>query len=396
MIELDGVEYVVKTPAENTQDLVDYVNQYCANNDVRNTDNEVIFVEVNIASPIYLLFWAVGYMVTVVQKLLYSIGRQYSIAASSEKQLLNIASNAGIRRRQPTYTTIRALVFAGEDGACTIDTNLGATITVEGKSYRFKPTFTKVIAAGENSVIILAADTLGALQLNANTITRFDSNVPNFGHMTTSEALPGRDLETLPTLRRRIQRRQDATSSLDRLIQALRGLQGVTACNVFYNTNPTEPIVIGSLSIPARNTAVFVQGYNENIASTYFSYTDRPCVDAAGSITQNFQLLNGQTFPVYILPPATRPVYVQVFTTEEVSDAVKRQIREAIISISMDIDIGDRLTTAQILEKMVVSYKVMGVLVSFEEESGFSYAVTPAPNEIVTFKAENMTVEVGS
>ena len=396
MIELDGVEYVVKTPAENTQDLVDYVNQYCSDSNIRNRDGEVIFIAVNFTSPLYLLFWAVGYMATAIQKLLYSIGRQYSISASSERQLLNLASNAGMSRRGATPTTIRALVFASAGGVCHITTDLGATITVAGKNYRFKPTFAKDIAASESAVIILAADTLGALQLNANAITEFDSDVENFDHMTTAASLPGRDLESLPSLRRRLQLRQNATSSLDRLIQAIRGLAGVTAGNIFYNTNPSDPIVIGSLSVPARQTAVYVQGYNSDIAKTYFAYTDRPCTNDTGSITQNFQLLNGQTFPVYILPPVIRPIYVQVFTLEEVSDAVKAQIREAIISVSIDLDIGDRLTTAAILEKMITEFKVMGVLVSFDDDTGFSYAATPAPNEIITFSASRISIEVGA
>ena len=396
MIELDGIEYVVKTPAENTQDLVDYVNQYCSDNDIRNTDDEVIFIEVNFTSPLYLLFWSMGYMATAIQKLLYSLGRQYSVSASSEKQLLNLVSNAGLKRRPPTPTTIRALVFATAGGTCSITTTLGATVTVGGLNYRFKPTFAKDIPASGSGIIVLAADTLGPVQLNADTITQFDTDVLNFDHMTTAASLPGRDLESLPALRRRLQQRQDATSSLDRLIQALRGLTGVTAANVFYNTNPTAPIVIGTLSVPARHTAVYVQGYNPDIAKTYFSYTDRPCVDGPGSITQDFQLLNGQTFPVYILPPAPRPAYVQVFTVEEVSDDIKARIRNAIISVSIDIDIGDKLTTAAILEKMEPGFKVMGVLVSFNDVTGFSYAVIPSPNEIVTLMSSNITVEVGS
>lgn len=396
MIELDGIEYVIKTPAENTQDLVDYINQYCLDNDTRNSDDEVIFIEVNFTSPIYLLLWAVGYMATAIQKLLYSIGRQYSISASSERQVLTIASNAGIIRRQATPTTIRAIVFASSAGTCSITTAIGATVTVEGKSYFFKPTFAKDIPAGESAVIILAADTLGALQLNANAIAEFDSDVLNFDHMITAPSLPGRDIESIPALRRRIQRRQDATSSLDRLIQSLRGLTGVAACNVFYNTNPTDPIVIGSLSVPARHSAIYVQGYSADIARTYFAFTDRPCTNDTGSITQTFQLVNGQVFPVYILPPVARPAYVKVYVSEDISDAMKTRIREAIIYSFIDIDIGDRLTTAALLEGMVTEFRVMGILVSFDDDTGFSYAITPSPNEIITISASNITVEVGS
>lgn len=394
MIELDGIEYVVKTPAENTQDLVDYINQYCVDTDVRNSQGEVIEIEVNFTSPIYLLLWAVGYMATVIQKLLYSIGRQYSIAASSEKQLLNIASNAGLKRRDPTYTTIRVMAFASDDGTCEITTALKVTIPIEGKNYQFNPTYAVSIAAGQHAVLVLTANVLGSLSLLAGAIVAFDTDVPYLDHLVSEASVPGRDIESIPALRRRLQDRQNLNSGLDRAIQAIRNLAGVVACNIFYNSNSLESVVINGVTIPPRCTTIYVQGYSPNIGKAYFAHIDRASVNTDGAITQTVALLNGQTVNAYILPPVLRPVYIRVYTLEELPDSMQLALKNLIINISIDLDIGDRLTVAQVLEKMTTEYKVLGALTSFASDSGFTYQVVPNANELIYIDKANISVLV--
>ena len=52
MVLLDGIEYEVKTPDENLDDVITYVNDYCAAKDIRNTAGEVIYIEPNEANPL--------------------------------------------------------------------------------------------------------------------------------------------------------------------------------------------------------------------------------------------------------------------------------------------------------------------------------------------------------
>lgn len=392
MIELDGVEYVVKTPAENTQDLVDYVNQYCSDNNIQNSQGDVIFIEVNFASPIYLMFWAIGYLATIIQRLLYSMGRQYSIASSSEKQLLNIASNAGVRRRDPTYTTVRAMAYASNDGACSITTSMVVTIPVDGKNYQFKPTYAVDIPAGQHAVIVLSANVLGALPLLAGAISAFDSPVPYLESLVSEASVPGRDIETIPSLRRRMQDRQNLNSGLDRAIQAIRNLTGVVACNIFYNNNSLETVTINGVDVPPRHTTVYVQGYSPKIAEAYFAHIDRPCVNGAGSMEQGITLLNGQHVSMYILPPVLKMVYVRVYTLEELPDSMQLKLKDLIIQLSIDLDIGDRLAVSQVMEVMTTEYKVLGALLSFTSDAGFTYQVVPGPNELLYINKANISV----
>lgn len=396
MIELDGIEYPVKTPDENTQDLISYVNTYCSDRGITNSLGEVIFIEVNITSPLYLLFWSIGYLATIIQKLLYSIGKQYSISASSEKQLLNIASNAGVRRLPATPTTVRALVTAKSTGTCYITTDLVATINYSGKTYRFSPIYAVNIAASQSAIIVLVAELGGALSLSAGAITQFDTDVENFDSMTSDASLPGRDQETIAALRRRLLARQNATSSIDKAVQALRSLPGVTACNIFYNTNSIDSVFIGTLEIPPRHTAIYIQGYSPDVAKTYFAYIDRPCVNTTGAIEQTITLENGQTFSVYMIPPVIRNAFVKVYTFEEISDAVKASIRTSIINVSVDIDVGSRLAQTQIIEKMLPEYKVIGVELCLTVDGDYGYSIKPEPNEVLTLSNDNISIEVAS
>lgn len=395
MLELDGVEYVVKTPAENTQDLVDYVNQYCQSNNIQNSDGEVIFIEVNMANPLYLLFWAAGYLATIIQRLLYSIGRQFSIAAASEKQLINLALNAGLRRRAATHTTVRAVVYAASTGNCIITPDNKITILVSGKAYVFRPAFSLIVPANESKVLVMKADVTSPLYLGANALTKFDEDISNFGHMYSEAAVPGRNIESLASLRQRLLDRQNVSSSLDLVIQAVRGLEGVTACNIFYNSNLVNPVNVGTITIPPRHMALFLQGYNDNVARTIFSYVDRPFITTGDAIEQQYQLINGQVFSVYMIPPITRLVYIRVYANVDLADKTKLDIKHALMTAALDLDVGSPLSVASLFPRMDPTWQVVGIELSIDEGITYTYTVKPEANEIITMLNDNIDIQVG-
>ena len=114
MLLLDGISYEVKTPDENLDDLVTYVNEYCASHDIKNSLGEVIQIDPNEANPLYQMFRGLSYLTTTLQKLVYSAGCSMSIAESSERQLLNLADIAGIKRTQSTHTIVSGVVDANQ------------------------------------------------------------------------------------------------------------------------------------------------------------------------------------------------------------------------------------------------------------------------------------------
>ena len=211
MVLLDGIEYEVKTPDENLDDVITYVNDYCAAKDIRNTAGEVIYIEPNEANPLYQMFRGFAYLTTVMQKLIYSTGCSMSIAEASERQLLNLADIAGVKRTQATHTIITGVVFANQEGTgavdCVITRDMTITITIAGTDVVFHPAFDLTVPIGESRNSVLRAEQYGSYNISANTLTQFDDPVPGFRSMTTSASTPGQGLETIASLRNRLQRR---------------------------------------------------------------------------------------------------------------------------------------------------------------------------------------------
>ena len=91
MIELDGRSYVVNTPTENAFALLEFVNQFMVDNDVKNKRGEVVQFKISLASPIWLLIIGIGYLATVCQKIMYAVAQAFNIADCSELQVLSLA-----------------------------------------------------------------------------------------------------------------------------------------------------------------------------------------------------------------------------------------------------------------------------------------------------------------
>lgn len=392
MIELDGVQYESRTPLENTQDLVDYVNNYCALHDIKNSRGDVVFIKTNMASPIYLLFWAVGYLASIIQRVLYSLGTLTSVSASSERQLLNLVELAGLRRQQATPTLIRAIVYADETG-CNITTTDTITVTLEGEPILFSPLYAVSIAPNEHGTIVMAANVLGAFNITGSLITEFDSPPDGFGSMVAEDSIPGRNLETIQELRRRLQTRQDSNSGINKAMEAIRNLAGVSGCNIFYNYDNIVDIEVNGVIVPPRQAALYVLGYSPDVAKTYFTYLDRLTVSTSGSTEQTTPLLNGQTVSVHMIPPVIRDIYVLVYVGVELTEDIIAAIKRDIASLSLDLDIARPVNSVEIIDKINDIYKPLGVYVSFSASSGYTYNLEPGPNEICRIMLANITIE---
>src|SRR5574344_910779 len=114
MIDLDGKTFTIKTPTENTETLLNYINSYCSENNIRNSKGELIYISANFTNPLYLILWGLGYFITAIQNLIYSIGKSLNVQEASDEQLLNIADMAGIKRGSASVTTFTAQVRARE------------------------------------------------------------------------------------------------------------------------------------------------------------------------------------------------------------------------------------------------------------------------------------------
>ena len=409
MITLDGIEYDVKTPDENLDDVVTYVNDYCQATDVRNTVGEVIHIEPNEANAFYQMFRGFAYLTTVMQKLIYSAGCSMSIAEASERQLLNLSDIAGIKRTQATRTIIAGVVYANTESAgavpCQITQELTATLTIAGIDVVFHPAFDVTIPIGESRSIVLMAEQYGSYNISANTITQFDDPVPGFRSMATNNSTPGQAIESIAALRARLQRRAAEGTQVERAESAIQNLEGVSMCSIFFNYSPLESTSIPygntSIEVPPRQAILMVQGWSVEpnaIARTFYRYMlcKTAGANVPGAQTQKYITHSNQELEVTIIPPVLQPIYVRIYIKNTLSFEQVDGIKDVICSLAGSLLIGQGLSSADVIYavgKVYTNLTIQGAELSDSGDEGtYSYAKTPAQTAVFFFNVENITV----
>ena len=88
MLELDGDVYpFVKTTKDNTDDIVDFINQYAEEHNIVDAKGNKINIDKNKANTLYMTLFGVGYLATILQRLIRSAADSNSVQNSSAKQL---------------------------------------------------------------------------------------------------------------------------------------------------------------------------------------------------------------------------------------------------------------------------------------------------------------------
>lgn len=409
MLLLDGVEYEVKTPDENLDDVITYVNDYCQENNIKNSAGEVIYIDANEANPLYQMFRGFAYLTTVMQKLIYSAGCAMSLAESSERQLLNISDIAGIKRTKATRTVIAGVVYANLESPeavdCVITQEMTSTIIIAGQEVTFHPAFDVTVPIGESRNIVLVAEEFGSFNISANTITQFDDPVPGLRQLSTGVSTPGQEEETIAALRERLQRRMVDNTQIEKAASAIQDLEGVSMCNIFFNYDPWEPTSVPygdtSITVPPRQALVLVQGWSSDptaIARTFYKYL--MCKTAGegttGAQEQIYETRAGQQLSVWVIPPKQQIVYLRIFIKNVLSYEQIDGIKDAICSMAGSLVIGQSITSVDIIKYVSSIYTnltIQGAEVSLtDDDAGYSYVQTPEATAVFYLAVENITV----
>ena len=391
MLELDGVEYKVQTAEECTSDMLDTINDYCVNNDIHNSKNELVQIDSTPSSILYMILYGLGYLVAILQKLIYNLGCGQSIANASEKQLLNIASECGIQRGSASRTTVSVLIYATEVGACEI--LVSDTVTLNNVSYA--PAFDLTVPASGVGHLILIAQDEGSFVVSEDTMTGFDSTIENLRTFKQYARIPGREQESVASLRERIQRRTYSGTNIDAAEDAIRGLEGVTLCSIYFNDSNSQTITINGISVLPRTALLFVQGYSDKIAETFYQHlscrTNKASVER--TLQQDYVTHSNQVFPVYIIEPKQTACYVQVYISQTVTSVVINEMKDAIMALAKELTSGQELTSQMILKSLdaYTTYGLEGAMVSADNLS-FGYKIVPAADELWVFNSDNILI----
>lgn len=351
MVELDGRSYVVNTPTENAFALLDFINQFMVDNDVKNKKGELVQFKISLASPIWLLIIGIGYLATVCQKIMYAVAQAFNIADCSDQQLLSLTKVARMSRKEGSYTTVVCTATAAATGPCVITTDLETKVTYEGVEYTFHPIYNDTIPAGTSAEVILICTVTGPVYFEAGAITGFDTDPENLESFVSSAPQPGSGIESIASLRTRLMT-NEAISPLAGAEQGINALDGVTKAVVLYNPNYDSDMVLGGKTVPPKKAIVFVQGYSEDIAKEYYRHMAAQTYNDGTARSQDFTLENGQQFTMYYYTPVSVNIYVKVKVPQALTLERKGEIKQAILNLSNSRPIGVNYTTAYIIDSL--------------------------------------------
>lgn len=380
MVELDGRSYVVNTPTENAFALLDFVNQFMVDNNVKDRNGNIVQFKISLASPIWLIIIGIGYMATVCQKIMYAVAQAFNIADCSDQQVLSLAKIARMQRKEGSYTTVVCTATASSEGSCHITTDLEATVTYEGVDYKFHPIYEETIAAGLSAEVILMCSVTGPVYFESGAITGFDTAVENLQSFTSSAPQPGSGLESISSLRTRMMT-NEAISPLTGAIQGINALDGVTKATVLYNPNYDSSMVLGGKTVPPKKAVIFVQGYSDNIAQEYYRHMAAQTYNDGTAREQTATLANGQSFSLYYYSPTAVNLYIRVKVTSAQTAERELEIKNAVVNLSNSREIGVNYTSAYVIDMLNTNLnfpEVTGIEISTD---GTNWSDTTAFNE---------------
>lgn len=403
MIELDGIQYNVRTPQENAEDMLTFINNYCIENNITNTKGELVRIAQNWANPLYMIVYGFSYLASIMQKLIYNVGCSLNIARASDRQLMNIAAIANVKRKAATKTTISCTIFASlssddDPQACHITKDLVITTTYGNNTITFSPAYETTVPIGSSTNMILVCNEEGSYSIPENSLTSFDDPVVGFRRMSTQASVPGQAEESLADLRSRIQERATTSTQLDRAAADITQLDGVTLCNIYFNYSNTSSTMVGTISVPPRQALLFVQGYSDDIARIFYNHLS--CLTAGGdspsSLRQIYTTHAGQELPVYVIQPEVVYPHLVIHLGGQVISEVNLGIKDAIATLCESQKIGQSLTSTAVIAKIREYYPSLdlrGVEMSFQSDGPWSYQVSVPAYQLIGFNIEYMLLD---
>ena len=398
-ISYEGNDYVVNTPTDNAYEILDYVNEKMTELGVTNKDGDIVQFKVSLTSPIWLLIFGIGYMATVLQKIMYAVGKSFSVADCSDQQVLNLAQIAGITRKDGSYSTVNLRVTASKDGDCTVTTDNYVTITYNDEDYYFYPAADVTISAGNTDTVYCIASVTGIVYGAAGVVDAFDEDITNLSSVTNLAVVPGTDVETINNLRSRILS-NDRVSPLTSVITAIGNLTGVVKAGLYYNTNNSTSQTIAGHTVAPRESILFIQGTSSKIAETYYKYLFSPTTnDDSEALTSSYTADNGQVFTVNYYTAEDKNLYIKVKLNTTITAAVETTIRDAIAALSNSLSMGSEYSQAYILQCLADSIPteyqyISGVTLGTDGETYGQY-VQLAQNEIGIINNDDESIVIG-
>jgi uncharacterized phage protein gp47/JayE len=394
---LDGIEYRNNEAFDIAVAMVDYINTYCKARDIRNTAGDIIHIDVNDASIIWLLTLAHAQRDSIIERMLYALGHNFNIAACSDEQLLNIAQIAKVQRKKPSPTTVVISISALPTGDVHITQDVTVTVHTPETELLFSPAYELTVPAGTTKPLVFIAHKTGAYPVEPGVISTFDSKVANLDTVTNLAAVPGNDWEALNSLRQRLNSDNKSLTDAELAMYAIRSLSGVASCNIFINYGILDPISINGVLLPPRKALLYVNGFSPFIAAEYFKYLSiLPHTDGSANVfRQDYITKSGQTLPCYFFTPQAVEIYIKVIIDIQAISQRTAAIQDIILSLNGKQGVGEQITASAVLKAfrdVPADYNILGVTLSMDD-AVWTISSAVGVNETVAISRSNIMVE---
>jgi hypothetical protein len=340
---INGVAWQPKTAREYALNMLAMIN---AGRQARGE-------EILSASPdnaIWIMLLAAGSEKEAVdQALAIAISDGLNPSLCDDTQISNLLPIAGTSRIPASYTTAVLTVVAKADGAVNlVGGSSKLKYTYSGKDVYFVVDSNVTISAGVTASVPVTCDTAGAIELPSGALTEFESTVANLSSVTNAAGVTGRDLETIAQVRNRIILGNTIESGLDGAMLAIKALDGVTECKIWFNVSRSANLtLVGGQVVPPRNAYMVIAGSSSLIAKTFL---EKLLVSTVGATTQNWTTAAGQTIGVKYDAAASQNAYIKIFydSTETYDSGLEEMVKATILAHQADMKIGEVLTSQEI------------------------------------------------
>ena len=271
--KINGETWEPKTASEHANLIIDKINDLLQENNVQDSNGNVVQLKKNYGNALYLLALGDGERFAENDAALSKAIDSFNIELADDQQIENLLPIAAISRNPGSYSTLQILVVASEDGQVTIPAGTKAPYN----DVNFVVQNEVVISAGSSQLINTVCDTLGPVVVLTGEVDHFETEIANIDSMTNpTSSVPGVAPETTDALRKRLLAGDTIKYSLDGCKRALEELTGITHARVYFNYTFDDMTLPGNVTVAPRTAYIVVLGSSDKLAETYAEYMSAP------------------------------------------------------------------------------------------------------------------------
>jgi hypothetical protein len=335
------------TPKGSNEHALDILNNI---NATLATLSPPIVLKPLLTNAVWIECLAVGAIRAELDQLLYQAQQSLNVATCDNAQMIHLLPIAGASLLSGTYSIVTLTVIASASGPCVIPA--GSKLPyINGVSFETNTEVT--LLSGATGTVLATADVLGNIEVAANQLNSFESQITNLASVTNAAAaIAGRDPETIEKARLRFEEGQIIDNNLDGFVLAVKNLKGtddlINDCRAYYNpSNSVDLVLEGSITIPPRTAYIVVLGTSPNISREFYS---RLAVETMGSESQAYTTLSDQELPFLYDYATAQTVYITIYIPAGVTltESQETFVKDTLVAAQSSMLIGQALPSSYI------------------------------------------------